>query len=120
MKNILLIFKNSVRRGALMLFAAVMAAVFMVVVFQALAKSGDEAQNGESAEKVVEISDKVKTGLMDHDKSLLSEDLGSYLEDTLGMDVTLENDYDRQASLLIDRDISASIKGDRIIITVTA
>lgn len=110
MKNILLIFKNSVRRGVLMLLAAVMAAVFMVVVFEALTSSGNKNQNGESADKFVEISDKVKTGLMDHDDSPLSEDLKDYLENTLGMDVTFENNYERQASLLIDRDISAIIE----------
>lgn len=110
MKNILLIFKNSVRRGVLMLLAAVMAAVFMVVVFEALTATGDGAENGESVVKYVEISDKVKTGLMDYDNSPLSEDLRSYLENTLGMDVTLEDNYERQASLLIDRDISAIIE----------
>lgn len=40
MKNILLIFVNSVRRGMLMLFVAVMAAVFMALIFEALVSSG--------------------------------------------------------------------------------
>ena len=38
----MLIFKNSVRRGVLMFLASVMAAVFMVVVFEALTASGGD------------------------------------------------------------------------------
>ena len=114
MKNILLIFKNSVRRGVLMFLASVMAAVFMVVVFEALtASGGDDTKDDKGAEKIVHISDKVKTGLIDQDNSPLSEDLKNYLENTLGMEVTLENDYDLQAGLLIDRDISAIIEVPR-------
>lgn len=104
MKNISLIFKNSVRRGMLMLSVSVMAAVFMLVVFEALTAPEDDDI------KVVEFSDKIETGLIDYDNSPLSGDLKNYLENTLGMDVTLENDYERQASLLIDRDISAIIE----------
>ena len=110
MKNILLIYKNSVRRGVLMFLVSIVGAVFMAVVFEALTTSGDKVQNGESANNFVEISDKVKTGLIDHDKSLLSEDLKDYLESMLGMEVILENNYERQAGLLIDRDISAIIE----------
>ncbi len=110
MKNILLICKNSVRRGVLMLLAAVMAAVFMVVVFKALTLSGEEGEKDTDSPEIVKISDKIETGLIDRDHSLLSEDLRDYLENTLDMEVILENDYELLAGMLIDRDISAIIE----------
>ncbi len=110
MKNILLIFKNSVRRGVLMLSVSVMAAVFMAVVFEALTRSEGDGAEDVDGSKIFEISDKIKTGLIDHDESQLSENLKNYLENTLGMDVNLENNYELQAGLLIDRDISAIIE----------
>jgi len=109
-KNILLIFVNSVRRGMLMLFVAVMAAVFMAVIFEALVSSGGEGSKGDKDADMIVISDKIKTGLIDRDNSPLSGNLKNYLENTLGMEVVLENDYELQAKLLIDRDISAIIE----------
>ncbi len=104
MKNILLIFRNRARRGALMLAVSFVAAVFMALVFYTLISSGTEDTN------VVDMSDGIKVGLMDYDNSPLSEDLKDYLENELEMTVTLENDYNIQANLLIDKNISAIIE----------
>lgn len=96
-----------------MLAVSVMASVFMLVVFEGLISSGEDgAENAESHDKMVVISDKTaaKAGLADYDGSPLSEDLRDYLENTLGMGVILENDYELQAGMLIDRDISAIIE----------
>lgn len=111
MKNMLLIFQNSVRKGVLMLFVSVVAAVFMALIFEALMSAGgDSAKEEKDSEKFIVISNTIKTGLIDRDNSPLSGKLKAYLEGTLGMEVNPERDYELQARLLIDRDISAIIE----------
>lgn len=108
MKNILLIFKNSVLRNILMIVISIAAAALMVNVFSALSKDGSVSEDNTVLSGF--DADTMKIGLMDSDKSPLSENMKNYLAETLCMKISEKNDYDSLADLLIDRDISAIIE----------
>lgn len=101
MRNIILIFKNSVLRNKLMLILAAAAALIMINVFTSMSESGTMFDYG---------AEQINIGMIDHDSSPLSDGLKSYFTDTLGMSITEENDYDLLANLLIDTKISAIIE----------
>lgn len=108
MKNIMLIFKNSVLRNILMIVISIAAAALMVNVFSAVSKDGSVSEDNTVLSGF--DADTMKIGLMDGDKSPLSENMKSYLTETLCMKIFEKNDYDSLADLLIDRDISAIIE----------
>lgn len=102
MRRILLIFKNSVLRNKLTIILALAAAVLMSFIFY----------GNINADGVVYAVDAVSMGVTDYDNSALSEDLGKYLTDSLGVEV-VEGDYDYLSTRLIDRQISAIIEVPR-------
>lgn len=113
MKNILLIFKNSILRNILMIAISAAAAALMVNIFNAVSESGSasEAVSGNDANILSGFAaDTLNIGFIDSDKSPLSEDMKNYLTETLGMVISEKNDYDSLADLLIDRNISAIIE----------
>lgn len=102
MRRILLIFKNSILRNKLTIILSVAAAALMSFIFY----------GNINADGVVYAVDAVSVGITDNDKSALSEDLGKYLTDSLGVEV-VEGDYDNLSTRLIDRQISAIIEVPR-------
>lgn len=103
MKNIALIFKNSVLQNKLMILISVTAAAFMCFMFYGLSKPDN---------KVFANADTVTVGICDHSpekNKATTENLKSYFEDTLGME-TSEKDYDSLSKDLIDKKISAIIE----------
>lgn len=103
MKNIALIFKNSVLQNKLMILISVTAAAFMCFMFYGLLRPDN---------RVSANADIVKIGICDHSaerNKTLTENLKSYFEDTLGME-TSEKDYDSLSKDLIDKKISAIIE----------
>lgn len=101
MKNIILIFKNSILRNKLMIFLTLFSAVLMSFTFYVRLHAEDAGINVE----------KISVGLADNDGKI-SENVKSYLENGLNM-VVLENDYDFLSKLLIDKQISAIIEVPR-------
>ncbi len=101
MRNIILIFKNSILRNKLMLILAAAAALLMINVFTSMSESGTIFDYG---------AEQINIGLIDYDSSPLSDDLKSYFTETLGMSITEETDYNLLANLLIDTKISAIIE----------
>lgn len=99
MKNILVIFGNSVIRNKLMTLLALAVAAFACFTFHGLSNTDRE---------VFVDDDKITVGLVDRDGEI-SDDLKNYLENTLGIDVS-ENDYNSLSKDLIDRKISAIIE----------
>ncbi|MBD5112491.1 MAG: ABC transporter permease [Ruminococcaceae bacterium] len=99
MKNILVIFVNSVLRNKLMILLTLAAATVACFIF----RIGSSGSDNTAAEE-----DKITVGLVDYDGEI-SDNLKNYLEDTLGMR-TSENDYDSLSKDLIDRKISAIIE----------
>lgn len=103
MKNIALIFKNSVLQNKLMILISVTAAAFMCFMFYGLTKPNNE---------VFANTNTVMVGICDHSpeqNKTLTENLKSYFEVTLGME-TSEKDYDSLSKDLIDKQISAIIE----------
>lgn len=103
MKNIALIFKNSVLQNKLMILISVTAAAFMCFMFYGLTRPDN---------KVFANADTVTVGICDHSpeqNKTTTENLKSYFEDTLGMETT-EKDYDSLSKDLIDKKISAIIE----------
>lgn len=103
MKNIALIFKNSVLQNKLMILLSVAAAALMCFQFYGLSKPDN---------KVFANADTVTVGICDHSpeqNKTTTENLKRYFEDTLGME-TLEKDYDSLSKDLIDKQISAIIE----------
>lgn len=102
MKNIALIFKNSVLQNKLMVFLAVVAAAFMCFQFWGLSK---DVSSKYTIHTVI-------VGVCDHSpeqNKTLTENLKGYFEDTLEMKV-IEKDYDFLSKDLIDKNISAIIE----------
>lgn len=103
MKNIALIFKNSVLQNKLMILISVTAAAFMCFQFYGLSKPDN---------KIFAAASTVRLGVCDHapeHNKTIVENLKSYFEDTLGME-TSEKDYDSLSKDLIDKKISAIIE----------
>ncbi len=99
MRNIILIFKNSILRNKLTVILALAAAVLMSYIFWSNA----------SSDSSVYAVDTIVVGVDDRDNSALSENLANYLTNSLGVEVT-SADYDSLSALLIDRRISAIIE----------
>lgn len=99
MRNIILIFKNSVMRNLLMIVTAIASTALMINIFTNFSSSG-----------TVFDMDQIAVGVADHDNSPLSDDLKKYLTETLNMEVPEKNDYDSLANLLINREISVIIE----------
>ncbi len=102
MRNILLIFKNSILRNKLTVILALAAAALMSFIFWSSA----------SSDSSVYAVDTIVVGVDDRDDSALSENLAKYLTESLGVEVT-SADYDSLSALLIDRRISAIIEVPR-------
>ncbi len=103
MKNIALIFKNSVLQNKLMILISLTAAAFMCFQFYGLSNPDN---------KVFANADTVTVGICDHSpeqNKTATENLKSYFEDALEMEV-VEKDYDSLSKDLIDRKISAIIE----------
>ncbi len=99
MKKIILILKNSILRNRLTVVLSLAAAALMSFIFY-----------GEfTADSTVYAEDTVSVGVVDSDNSALSENLGRYFADSLGMEV-ISGDYDNLSTRLIDRKISAIIE----------
>ena len=98
MRNILIILKNNVLRGKLLILVSVVTAVLIILVFEILAK------------KSMGAVDKIQIGVIDYDQSSLSKDLNDYIESSLGMNIIADQRYDFQSKELIDRNISAIIE----------
>ncbi|MDE5992743.1 MAG: ABC transporter permease, partial [Oscillospiraceae bacterium] len=99
MRNIFLIFKNSVMRNLLMIVIAVASLALMINIFSAFSKGG-----------TVFDLDQIEVGIVDFDNSPLSENMKKYLTEKLDMEISEKNDYDSLSDLLINRDISAIIE----------
>lgn len=102
MKNIALIFKNSVLQNKLMILISAAAAALMCFQFYIVSRADDS----------IYTLNTVKVGVCDHAperNETITENLKSYFEDTLGME-TLEKDYDSLSKVLINRKISAIIE----------
>ncbi|MDE5578218.1 MAG: ABC transporter permease [Oscillospiraceae bacterium] len=99
MRNIILIFKNSVMRNLLMIVIAIASLALMINIFSAFSKGG-----------TVFDLDQIEVGIVDFDNSPLSENMKKYLTEKLNMVISEKNDYDSLADLLINRDISAIIE----------
>lgn len=99
MRNILLIFKNSILRNKLTVILALAAAALMSFIFWSNA----------SSDSAVYAVDTIVVGVDDRDNSALSENMEKYLTDSLGVEVT-SADYNSLSALLIDRRISAIIE----------
>lgn len=99
MKNISLIFKNSVMRNLLMIVLSIASLLLMINVFKAFSKNGTAFD-----------TDKIAVGVADYDNTPLSDNLKQYLTETLDMEIPEKSGYDSLADLLIDRDISAIIE----------
>ncbi|MCM1024328.1 MAG: ABC transporter permease [Prevotella sp.] len=108
MKNIWLIFRQTVSRCSLMTAISAAAAVVLIMMFVLIA-SPPSAKKDVSAEET-ETAPAVKVGIVDLDESPLSEDLKKYFTDCLGIGVEEEKNYDFQADMLIDKKISAIIE----------
>lgn len=103
MKNIAIIFKNSVLQNKLMILISAAATALMCFQFYGLSKPEN---------KVFANADTVTVGICDHSpeqNKTITENLKSYFEDTLGME-TSEKDYDSLSKDLIDKKISAIIE----------
>ena len=107
MRNIWLIFKQTARRSVLMAIVAAASAVLSILFFTLLAASGKEAEENGG---IIDINYGVRLGVIDNDESPLSEDLKKYFTECLGMEIEEEKNYDFQADMLIDRNISAIIE----------
>lgn len=99
MRNIILIFKNSVMRNLLMIVIAIASLALMINIFSAFSKGG-----------TVFDADQIMVGIVDFDNSPLSENMKKYLTEKLDMEISEKNDYDSLSDLLINRDISAIIE----------
>lgn len=99
MKNIILFFRTNIRRNLLSLYIAVGGGIILCLFF---AISGEQFGTKE-AQKVV-------VGVMDEDKSLLSQDFLYYLTDSLNLKVNKGKSYDSLVNQLIERKISAIIE----------
>ena len=102
MRKILLIFQNSILRNKLAIALAISAAALMSFIFYGKT----------NADAGVYTEDTVSVGIVDSDNSALSENLGKYFTDSLGMEAIYEN-YDILSTRLIDRQISAIIEVPR-------
>lgn len=102
MKKIFLIFRNSALRNKLTMLLSFFAAALMSFIFW----------NSISSDDTVYDVDTISVGIADYDNSALSENLGKYLTDSLGMEIFSE-DYDSLATRLIDKHISAIIEVPR-------
>ena len=103
MKNIALIFKNSVLQNKLIILISAAAAALMCFQFYGLSKPDN---------KVFLNAEAVTVGICDYapeQNKTVTENLKSYFEDALGME-TSEKDYDSLSKDLIDRRISAIIE----------
>lgn len=101
MRSIWLIFRLNLKRGFFMLLAAVLAGGMLAFSFHLLISSDEKDESS---------PDKISVGIIDNDKSALSENLVDYLENTLGFYVVKEKLYEDQANFLIDKKISAIIE----------
>lgn len=99
MKNIWILMKINMKRNKLAIIMSVLGAVglcFFLYAFRYL---------------VLDITfDSIRMGIIDMDKSMLSEDFKSYLTDGLGCELMEEDDYDILSKELIDKDISVIIE----------
>lgn len=102
MRKILLIFKNSILQNKLTIVLALATAALMGFVFYGIS----------NADGTVFADNTISVGIADNDGSVLSQDLGEYLSDSLGMEI-IPGDYDFLSALLIDRKISAIIEVPR-------
>ena len=100
MKNIILIFKNSVLRNKLMIILALASAVFGCFTFYGLSRDLPGV--------VSSTYENMTVGLCDYDGGI-SENIKDYFENTLKVDV-VEKDYDSLSKDLIDKKISAIIE----------
>lgn len=99
MKNIWLLTKTNIIRYKIALVISV-AGAFLLCFF--LYSMGNLSVN-------YEIS-KIKLGLIDSDKSILSQDFKDYLTDDLNYELLEDKSYDMLSTELIDKDISVIIE----------
>lgn len=102
MRKIILIFKNSILRNKIAIILTLATAALMSFIFYGRF----------TADGVVYAVDKISLGVADNDNSTLSENLGKYFMDSLGMEVIPDN-YENLSTRLIDRQISAIIEVPR-------
>lgn len=102
MRKIILIFQNSILRNKLAIALVIAAAALMSFIFYGRA----------NADGTVFAEDQISVGVADNDNSALSENLGNYLTNSLGMEV-IPDDYDSLSTLLINKQISAIIEVPR-------
>lgn len=107
MRNIWLIFKQTVKRSVLTALVAAASAVLSILFFTLLAAPENTSEENGG---IIDINYGVRLGIIDGDESPLSENLKKYFTDCLGMEVVEEKNYDFQADMLIDRNISAIIE----------
>lgn len=100
MKNIIVIFKNSILRNRLMIILALAAAALGCFMFYNMSRDSQGVVSNPIGNMTV--------GLCDYDGGI-SENMKSYFEGTLGVDV-VEKDYESLSKDLIDKKISAIIE----------
>lgn len=98
MKNMILLFKNNIKRSRITLIIAVIISILLCMIYVAFSKFGDsETRN-------------IKVGLLDYDNSDVSVDFKQYLNQELHIDTVENESYQNLSYQLIDRKISAIIE----------
>lgn len=103
MSSIIKIMKNAVKRNRMFVFIALLGAIMICICFKAFTTAKDMLGSKSG-------SDRISVGVVDNDKSPLSDNFKEYLSDNLNMNVQTGLSFDEQSRLLINTDISAIIE----------
>jgi len=99
MKNIWILTINNIKRNKMGVFLSIGGAVLLCMMLTMLG-------NMESTNKVADIA----VGVIDYDKSILSQDLKDYLTDSLHYQLIEHKNFDQLSAQLIDKTISVIIE----------
>lgn len=103
MSSIIKIIKNAVKRNRMFVLIALLGALMLCVCFETFAMAQDMLGSKSG-------NDRISVGVVDNDKSPLSDNFKDYLSENLNMDVQTGLSFDEQSRLLINTDISAIIE----------
>lgn len=96
MKNIWLLMKTNIKRNVLALLITCISAGMLCLILYFMGE--------------LTTDEKITLGVIDYDKSILSEDFKSYLTEQLDYSVMEDYPYDELATELLDKNISAIIE----------
>lgn len=99
MKNIWFITKTNIKRNPIAILIAVLSAIALCLIMYFLGKVSTDSEIG-----------KISVGILDYDKSTLSEDFKVYLSERLEYKLLENYTYEELSTELIDKNISVIIE----------